>query len=319
MNVKNDKQVVTVAVITYHSSATVLETLDSIVNQTYGPRNIELIISDDGSKDCTVNLIEAWLLKYQNCFHNVKLFSNKVNGGISNNCNIAWKAATSKWIKTIAGDDVLLSNCIESNVTYVGSYDNSRSIGALFSNMQLFKIENNKQKLLRIGPDSSCRHIFDKSIKQQFKYLQKYGIQGAPSAFINRDALAAVGFADERFPMMEDHPLWFKMTKSNFKLAFMDELTVLYRITDSTSNSATKLLNEKYIREIIKVEDLLIIPSLKPRQKILKIRKHLWPRLSLMIAKVFNNKPSLISKSLLAIVLFIKPGFAKYQIYKVFN
>lgn len=44
---KNDKHIVTVAVITYHSAATVLETLDSIVNQSSGPQNIELINSAD--------------------------------------------------------------------------------------------------------------------------------------------------------------------------------------------------------------------------------------------------------------------------------
>ena len=45
----NDHPLVSVVVITYNSSSTVIETLDSIKGQTYD--NIELIISDDHSID----------------------------------------------------------------------------------------------------------------------------------------------------------------------------------------------------------------------------------------------------------------------------
>ena len=110
---KHNKQIVTVAVITYHSAATVLETLDSIVNQTYGPENIELIISDDGSKDSTVQVIESWLVENLSLFHSVTFFANEANVGISKNCNVAWKAATSEWVKTIAGDDQLVENALD--------------------------------------------------------------------------------------------------------------------------------------------------------------------------------------------------------------
>ncbi|EPL0743472.1 MULTISPECIES: glycosyltransferase family 2 protein [Morganellaceae] len=81
MKAKENNQVLTVAVITYQSSSTILETLDSIVNQTYSPKNIELIISDDGSKDNTVQVIQSWLKKYKNLFYDVKVFANTQSGG----------------------------------------------------------------------------------------------------------------------------------------------------------------------------------------------------------------------------------------------
>ena len=45
---------VSVVVITYNSASTIIETLDSIREQSY--KNIELIISDDCSKDNTVDI-----------------------------------------------------------------------------------------------------------------------------------------------------------------------------------------------------------------------------------------------------------------------
>lgn len=50
---------VSVIVITYNSSKYVLETLNSVAAQTYD--NIELIISDDCSKDNTVEICRNWL------------------------------------------------------------------------------------------------------------------------------------------------------------------------------------------------------------------------------------------------------------------
>ena len=50
------EQLVSVVVITYNSSQTVVETLDSIKTQTY--QNIELIVSDDCSSDNTVEVVQ---------------------------------------------------------------------------------------------------------------------------------------------------------------------------------------------------------------------------------------------------------------------
>lgn len=96
------KNIISVAVITYNSSKTVIETLDSIYHQTYGAENIELIISDDASIDNTVAVIDDWLTLHESSFNKVIFFKNEVNGGVSKNINLAWTASTSEWIKTIA-------------------------------------------------------------------------------------------------------------------------------------------------------------------------------------------------------------------------
>ncbi|HAX2253154.1 TPA: glycosyltransferase, partial [Escherichia coli] len=44
---------ITITVISYNSSATISDTLNSILQQTYNKKNIEVIISDDASKDNT--------------------------------------------------------------------------------------------------------------------------------------------------------------------------------------------------------------------------------------------------------------------------
>ena len=52
---------VSVVVVVYNSSETVVETLDTILKQTY--RNIELIVADDCSTDDTVKIVKSWFFQ----------------------------------------------------------------------------------------------------------------------------------------------------------------------------------------------------------------------------------------------------------------
>ena len=55
----NNFPLVSVIAVTYNSSAYILETLESIKNQTYS--NLEIIITDDCSTDITISTINNWL------------------------------------------------------------------------------------------------------------------------------------------------------------------------------------------------------------------------------------------------------------------
>ena len=111
---------VSVRVVTYNSSKTVLETLDSIKAQTYP--NIELIISDDSSKDNTVEICREWLDKNGSRFARTELLTVPVNTGVSANINRSERACRAEWCKGIAGDDMLMPNCIADCMDYVAEH-----------------------------------------------------------------------------------------------------------------------------------------------------------------------------------------------------
>ena len=108
---------VSVVVITYNSARTVLDTLDSIANQTY--QNIELIISDDCSQDDTVSVVNTWVEENKNRFISVKILTVEKNTGLVKNCNRGRKAAKGEWIKGIAGDDMLMPDAIEEYIKFI--------------------------------------------------------------------------------------------------------------------------------------------------------------------------------------------------------
>ena len=115
---------VTVGVATYNSSKYIIDTLESIKAQTYP--YLKLIVSDDCSTDNTIDLAKDWVEKNRVRFINVKILTVPHNTGVSANFNRIWDACDTEWEKDIAGDDLLLPNCIEDNMKYVT--DNPSSI-----------------------------------------------------------------------------------------------------------------------------------------------------------------------------------------------
>ena len=128
--------IVTIVVATYHSAPFLLETLESAYNQTY--LNLALIISDDCSKDDTLDIANKWIAqdRVKARFQSIEIITVPKNTGVSANCNRIIAAVNSDWFKIIAGDDILLSNCIEDNMNFVSNNSDARII---FSQIKLYQ------------------------------------------------------------------------------------------------------------------------------------------------------------------------------------
>ena len=211
---------VSIIVVTYNSSKYVLETLESAKAQTY--KKLELIITDDSSTDSTVEICREWLSEHKGRFVNAKCITVENNTGITPNINRGLKKAKGEWIKFIAGDDILMDSCIERNIDFVKNSPHS----FFFSKMKFTK----KNEKLADHYNKGFQLLNTK--KNQLRVLLRNCYVPTPTAFIRREALVHLGGFDERFPMMEDYPLWVKAAQNNYLLICKDEPTVMYRIHD---------------------------------------------------------------------------------------
>lgn len=234
---------VSVPVVTYNAASFVEETLESIFNQTYS--NIELIISDDCSKDNTVEIVTKWCEqdRVKSRFADIKIISVPKNTGVSANCNRAIAASSGDWIKFIAGDDILLPTCIEDNMNFVAT---NLEANIVFSQVDVyqdtFKQEKYTKTIPSIYPDNLMHESF--LAKEQFKILvQSDRINYTPSYFFNKQTLLSVGGYDETNKLVEDYPMWLKLTKAGVRLYYFHKPTVGYRIhSNATNNTGDNLL-----------------------------------------------------------------------------
>lgn len=245
----------TIVVITYNFEKIILRCLESIEQQTY--KNFEVIISDDSSKDNTIEICEQWKKKYMDKF-SIKILSSEKNQGVVKNINKGVKIATGEWIKILAGDDLLEVDALKNIFMFIKNNENAEVI---FSKVKRFTEENEQYKYLDIIPRD--KSIYKKEIKEQLAILLENNFIVAPSAIIKNELLKKMNYFDEKFKMVEDYPFWIKLLKHNKKFYFLDKVTVLYRqSSDSVSgikkgnkvNSTILDFKKQFYDEIYKKE-----------------------------------------------------------------
>ena len=225
----NNNPLVSVVVITYNSSKYVIETLESIYNQTY--QNIELIITDDCSNDETLELCIQWVKEYSDRFVRTKIIKSHKNTGVAANCNRGYRESKGEWIKGIAGDDILLPNCIQAYINYVYTTNN---IYICVSKAQCFHLSKNGQFVYGdIIPSKENQHIYEEDSIEQLKILLKGNIIVSPTMFVKREIFLKYPFK-EIYKFMEDIPFLIDITLNNIKIHFLDDVTVLYRFSSQS-------------------------------------------------------------------------------------
>ena len=218
---------VSVNVVSYNADKYIIETLDSIANQTYS--NIELIISDDASSDKTVDLCRSWIQEHKSRFTNVELITVEKNTGVTANCNRALAASHGEYWKIIGSDDLLLPDCIEKCVAYMQSNPQARFLfGKQITFTGDFSDGNLEKKEL---PFRAYFFRGSVSAKKQYKIITRLAQVGcAPASFAQTSLLREVGGFNPRFPMNEDTPLYIHLTSLGHKLWYLDEFLVYRRI-----------------------------------------------------------------------------------------
>lgn len=240
---------VSVVVLTYNSSRTLVETLDSIASQTY--KDIELIISDDCSKDDTIEIAKEWINKHKERFVQTKILNVEKNTGVSANWNRGVAACESDYWKGIAGDDLLEPNCLQEYVDYI---INNPDALVVFSRVNIF----GRAKVIKKFENPFVYNFFSLSIKEQLDYLiNKSNCIPAPSVFLNIKRLKENGIlADERIPMLEDYPMWINMLSAGIRFHFIDKPLVRYRIGGASLSTG---VNKKLMVDSERLFELLYI------------------------------------------------------------
>ncbi len=236
-----DTPLVSVVVITYNSAKFVTKTLESVKAQTW--KAIELIISDDGSKDHTVQLCSDWIEANKNRFFATKLITVTQNTGIPSNSNRGLRASTGSWIKMLSGDDNLLENCIADNLEYTRRFPN-----ASFITSDLSEIDENGV-LIRDKVVNEGLTFFASlpSAKKQLKNYSRWPVfLNTPAFFLKRELWDILGSSDEEFRIYEDMTAVLDIMSKGIKLHYMNKPTVEYRIY---ANSISRSVEMDDVRE----------------------------------------------------------------------
>ena len=252
-NTDVNNPLVSIIVVTYNSSLFVRETLESAKRQSYN--NLELIITDDASTDDTVKICREWIANNKNRFVRVELKTVEQNTGIAKNCNRGLNMANGEWLKYIAGDDILMDDCIKDYLIFI---DENKDISFITSHIQTIDESGNSINAEEFDYDALQKYFFSKSAQKQLKTYARLPIfLNSPAFFIRKEAINKAGGFDERFKIYEDICLIYRMNINNYRIYNLEKTTVKYRIHENAiSRSTTEEIESRRKTEQILIFDI---------------------------------------------------------------
>ena len=215
---------VSIGIPSYNHEKYISETIESILNQTF--QDFEIIITDDGSSDKTVEVIKEF------SDPRIKIFTFKQNQGACkalNNCIIN---SQGKYFAYVSSDDVWELDKLEKQVKYL---DENPQTPLVFTKVKI--IDENSEEFME--KDHPYYTKFDQKNRSRSKWLRYFFYKGNcichPSIMIRKDVYDDVGFYNERMANLPDWDMWVRIClKYNFHI--LDEKLTKFRIRDDEKN-----------------------------------------------------------------------------------
>jgi glycosyltransferase involved in cell wall biosynthesis len=212
---------VSVICLCYNHGEFVVESLESVLNQTYP--NVELLIADDASSDNSAEVIYKWLEKYPN----IPFIHNKINLGNTKTFNNVLKLAKGEFVIDLATDDLLQKDCIAKQINAFHS-SSFKNLQIVYGNAEL--IDEKGQHLGYYYDQPAPSGDIYRSIIGQYNKIC------SPSSMVKRSLLDEFGGYNESLAY-EDLDLWIK-TSRKYEIQYIDQVLIKRReLQNSLGNS----------------------------------------------------------------------------------
>ena len=233
INMKKD--LVSIIIPSYNHERFINDSIDGILNQTYD--NIEIIYADDNSTDNTYNMIMSRKNELVEKCKNVIIYKNANNIGISKTLNKAIEKSNGKYIKVIASDDILCSDCIERLVAF---REKVNEVCFIHSSEFFITINDNYDSLKNMTNNLKKSFPYKKQIDNYYLTLLNHGcIILSPTTFYDKEIFVKLGGYNENI-CIEDYPFFINVSEK-FPIYFLDEATVYYRLVNTSTKSDNRI------------------------------------------------------------------------------
>ena len=196
----------------YNQGEIIMETIDSLLNQSY--KNLKIVIVDDGSTDiATIHLLKKLAIEYTT---KIEVYF-KENGHVSAARNYGIKGCNSEYIFISDGDDTYSSQMIEK---FVHELENNPEVGIVSSWIKTFGL---------------AEWLVKPTGGDVINFLHKNNCPG--QAMIRRICWEETGGYDENMKAgYEDWDFYIAVTSKGWKVSIIEEPLINYRIATKSGN-----------------------------------------------------------------------------------
>lgn len=244
---------VSICVPTYNAGEFLKPCLDSALAQTHP--HIEILVSDDGSTDETLTLVE----EYRRRHSQIRLVKN-ASPGMVNNWNNCLAQARGEWVKFLFQDDVLqpacvekmLAKCLRHNVD-VGLCAREFIIHPEVPKIVRFDFKYNLVRPERIFGDVD--YVSPEALAAGVVEHLRRNVLGEPTCYLlHKRIFEQTGMFNADFRQVVDYEFIIRLGLKK-GLAFSAEVLAFFRVhSKSESNSNTNPGKTAQLRNIAAVE-----------------------------------------------------------------
>lgn len=241
-NTKRPK--VSVRIPAYNHEKYIRECLDSVLNQTF--QDFEIVITDDGSTDRTVDIIK----EYKDPRIKLKVFEK--NQGCSVAVADCVQRSTGEYIANLCSDDAWEADKLAKQVSFL---DENPQYDAVFTKVQLIDEDSNDLNYTK----SAYNKIFEVENRSKEEWLNHFFNVGnclcIPSVLIRKSVYEELGFQDKRMASLNDFDLWVRFCLKH-ELHILDEKLTRFRLRANEANASGDRI-ENHIRNRFEYKQIL--------------------------------------------------------------
>lgn len=242
-----NQPLVCICIPNFNNEATLSETLDSLVSQTY--KNIKIKVFDNASTDSSLEILRS----YEKRYNHISVFVNERNIGAEANFTKCIEHMEGEYSAIFHSDDVYMPNIIEEEVYVLSENDD---VGSVYTNSLLID-SNSSIKGVNFYPRALKKNVCSKLC---FLELLKLTIRNenflmCPSVLVRTYLYKEyiVNWSTMNFASASDVDVWFRLAEHS-NLMIIDKPLVKYRLSEN-SFSFRELKGRVVEKDLFKVLD----------------------------------------------------------------
>ena len=204
---------ITLITVCYNSEATIIDTLESVLKQTY--KNYEYLVIDGKSKDSTLDIVKSYESKFNK---RLKYISEK-DKGLYDAMNKGITMATGDIIGIINSDDVLAS---KDTLEIIAKTFQKEKCDATYSNLEIR--DENLKKVVRVFKPKAGNY--------------KLGwYPPHPTLYVKSSVYKKHGLYNQKFKIAADYDFMLRIMKDkNIRMKYIDKVLVYMRSGGVSTN-----------------------------------------------------------------------------------
>lgn len=229
--------IISVVIPSFNHGSFLPKTVQSILSQTV--QDIEVIIVDDGSTDCSAAYIKSIKDKRVRSI----LFEKNCGAGIATNTGIF--EARAPFVAICNSDDEWLKTKLTDQLKIMNA---DQHLGAIFSNVQWIDA-NGKEKESSEIPFSN---IFQQGNRSRLAWLRWLIENGNclchPSVLIRREVYDKCGVYNNHYRQLPDFDMWLRVVE-RYEIFVMQEKTIRFRLQEKNTSIPTPANSARTLNE----------------------------------------------------------------------